>query len=130
MEHVTVVAEDKTGLLSDISGLLGRSHINISDIQASVHADVAVIQLNVDRFEDALRTLTEENYHVVADDAILVRIADRPGALAVIARSLSDARIDIRSMTVAQRLNGHSLVSIQCCDNAAARECLRDVLVK
>ncbi|HSY29422.1 MAG TPA: ACT domain-containing protein [Burkholderiaceae bacterium] len=130
MHHLTIVAEDRTGLLVELSALLGNNGINIADIQAKVHGADAIIQLDVDRHEDTLRVLAEEEFHVVADDSVLVRIADQPGALANLAKRLADEKIDIRAIRVVQRHANFSVISVNCDKNDAARDVLRDVLLR
>lgn len=130
MQHVTVIAEDRTGLIAELTAILAARGINIADIHAQLHGHDAVIQLDVDRFEDTLHALAEESFHVVSDDAVLLRLPDQPGALAGIAKSLADARIDIRSMTVVQRHDGYSVVAVGCNDNDAARGLLKGVVLR
>jgi hypothetical protein len=130
MHHLTIVAEDRTGLLVELSTLLGDNGINIADIQAQVHGADAIIQIDVDRHEDTLRVLAEDGFHVVADDSLLVRIADQPGALANLAKRLTDQVIDIRAIRVVQRHANFSVISVNCDKNDLAREVLRDVLLR
>jgi len=130
MHHLTIVAEDRTGLLVALSSLLADNGINISDIQAKVYGTDAVIHIAIDRLEDSLRVLTEEGYHVVNDNSVLVRVADQPGALANLARPLTAVQIDIRAIRVVQRHADFSVISIDCDNNDAAREVLRDILVR
>jgi hypothetical protein len=130
MHHLTIVAEDRTGLLVALGSLLADNGINISDIKAKVYGTDAVIQIDVDRHEDSLRVLTEEGYHVVNDNSVLVRMADEVGALAKLARPLTDAQIDIRAIRVVQRHANFLVISIDCDKNDAAREVLQDILVR
>jgi hypothetical protein len=130
MHHLTIVAEDRTGLLVALSSLLAEHGIDIADIKAKVHGANAVIQLEVDRHEDSLRVLTEDGYHVVADDSVLVQVADQPGALANLTRRLTDAHIDIRAIRLVQRHANCVVISIDCDRNADARTVLSDILVR
>ena len=130
MHHLTIVAADRTGLLVDLSSLLADSGIDISDIKAKVYGPNAVIQLEVDRHEDSLRVLTEDGYHVVTDDSVLVQVADQPGALASLTRRLTDAHIDIRAVRVVQRHANFVVISIDCDKNDEARSVLSDILVR
>lgn len=129
MPHLTIVAEDRTGLLSELSTLLGNKGINISDIRAKAYGADAIIQIEVDRHEDTLHILAEEDFHVVADDSLLLRVADQPGALAQIARRLADGQVDIRAVRVVQRHAGFSVISVNCDRNEVARRVLGDVVL-
>ena len=127
MKPITVIAADRTGLIAELTDILAARDINIGTLQAQLHGLDAVIQLTVDRYEDALHALAEENFHAVSDESVLLRIDDQPGALAGIAKTLAGQQIDIRALTVVQRHDGYSVVAVACSDNAAARALFRGV---
>jgi hypothetical protein len=130
MKQLTVIAADRTGLIAELSGILATKQINIGTIQAQLHGNDAVIHLTVDRYEDTLHALEEENFHVVSDESVVLRMADKPGALATIAKRLADHRIDIRSLTVVQRHDGSTVVAVASSDNGAARDLLRELCMR
>jgi hypothetical protein len=130
MHHLTIVAQNRSGLLVELSALLASNGINIADIEGKAHGADAIIQIDVDRHEDALRVLAEEQFHVVADDSLLVRIPDQPGELANIAKRLADEKIDISAIRVVQRHANFSVISVNCDKNDAARAVLQDVLLR
>ena len=129
MRHVTVIAEDRTGLLAELTGILAARQINIGNVDARSYGKDVVIHLNVEEYEQTIHALEQENFHVVADEAVLLRVVDKPGALAEIAKRLADQNIDIRTLSVVQRHDGYSVVAVSVCDIAAARNLLADVLV-
>lgn len=129
MKHVTVIASDRTGLIAELSGILAARGINIAGITAQKAGGDAVIHLEVDRYDDTVLALQEENFHVAAEEAVLVRIVDQPGALATLSRRLADHQIDIRSVTMVQRHQGYSVVAIIAGDTQSTRELLVDILV-
>ena len=129
MRHITVIAEDRTGLIAELTDLLARHQINIAALNAQLYGHDAVIHLEVDQYEKTIHALEEEQFRVVADEAVLLRIADQPGALAMASKRLAENNIDIRSMTVVQRHDGYTIVAVGCSDNAAARMVLADALV-
>ena len=47
MKQITIVAEDKVGLIADISYILGKAKINIETIMVEVYGGKAVINLTV-----------------------------------------------------------------------------------
>lgn len=129
MRHITVIAEDRTGLMAELTAVLARRDINIRGITTQLYGHDAVIHLQVDQYEQTIHALEEEAFHVVADEALLLRLVDAPGALAMASKRLADSNIAIRAMNLVQRHDGYSIVALSCNDNDAAKAVLADVLV-
>lgn len=129
IHNITVVAEDRVGLLAELTALLAKNNINITDLNIQTVGADALIRLGTDRCEDCLRVLSEENYHVVSENLILLRVVDQPGALALIAKRLAEQKVDIRSMIVVRRHQGFAVMGVSCCDNDLARSLLHDLLI-
>jgi hypothetical protein len=91
--------------------------------------DHGIVVLSVDRYDEALRALSDQGFRVITQDTLLVRLEDKPGALAAIAVRLKDAGLDLRSMHILRRDSGNTVASLVASDNAKAAEVLRDVLV-
>ncbi|WP_338847236.1 hypothetical protein V8J88_00775 [Massilia sp. W12] len=130
MSHITVIAEDRLGLMAELAEMLAARQIDITDISAKLYGADAVIHLQVDQYEAAIHALEESRFHVVTDDAVLLRIEDRPGGLATVAKRLADQQIAIRSMVVVQRQAGYSIVAVGTDDIPAVRTFLHDVVVQ
>jgi hypothetical protein len=64
---------------------------------------------------------------VVTEDAILVKLKNKPGALAQIARRFTDAGISLRSVRFIQRDNDFALVAISTDRSEAALALVADV---
>ena len=87
MKQITIVTEHSAGLLARISEILAANDINIESLDAETILDHGVAILTVDRYDEALAVLRDEGLPAVSEDAIVVRIADEPGALAKLSRS-------------------------------------------
>ncbi len=64
MKSITVVAEDKVGLLADISYVLAKTKINIESVNVDVISANAVINLGVRDPKKAKETLEAAGYKV------------------------------------------------------------------
>lgn len=131
MRRLTVITANQPGDLADITTALAAQHINVDDIEADGHGRRGVIVLTVESgtYDQALATLREQtHFQVFTEDALVVRVEDRPGALAEIATRFKDAAVNLRSMHIIERRNGDSLASIVADDRARAEELVRDVL--
>lgn len=130
MKQITILARKDPGELARVAGILGDAGVNIEEIDAERVEETGIIVLSVDRYDDAIRALHDRGLRVVTQDALVIRLEDRPGALATIARRLRDAGIDVRSMHILHRESGASLVSLVVTDQDTARRVLADVLVR
>ncbi|MEN9866217.1 MAG: hypothetical protein RL748_1807 [Pseudomonadota bacterium] len=130
MKHITVIAEDRLGLMAELTEILAARQIDICNISAKLYGQDAVIHLEVDQYEATIHALEEEQFKVVTDDAVLLRIEDKPGGLASVAKRLADHQIAIRAMTVVQRHEGYSIVAVGADDIAAVRNFMADVVVQ
>ncbi|MCH7890811.1 MAG: ACT domain-containing protein [Gemmatimonadetes bacterium] len=112
MKQITVVAESSPGLLAQVSEILAERGINIETLNAETVQDYGVVIFTVDRYDEALVALRDAGVPAVSEDAIIIRIADEPGALARISRRFHDAEIRLRSVRIIRRDAGHGLVAL------------------
>ena len=86
MKEIVIVTQNRAGLLADIAEILARHNINIETLDAEEVHDTAVIELTVDRYDEALQRLRDAGFDAVTEDAFLIRLKDEPGALARVAK--------------------------------------------
>lgn len=129
MKQLTVLVPNELGIAARLTSCLAKRGINIEEIDVESVADHGVVVLSVDRYDEALRVLSDAGFRVITQDTLLVRLEDKPGALAAVALRLKDAGLDLRSMHILRRDASSTTASLVCSDNALAAEVLRDVLV-
>lgn len=130
MKYIMIIKKDRKGLVAEISELLGKNTINIDSIDAHSEKGVAQIRLFTSDNDTALSILNESGYKAVPDENILVRIDDKPGALAQVSRTLSESSIDIRAITMIEQSEGANIVAIVTDQDDKARKILSHALVK
>lgn len=131
MKQLTIITSNQPGELADITSALAERGINVEDIEADGHGRRGVVVLTValDAYDLALRTLREHTgFQVFTEDALVVRVEDRPGALAEIATRFKAASVNLRSLHIIQRDDGFSLASIVADDRALAELLVRDII--
>ncbi len=74
MKSVTIVSEDRVGLLADISYILGKSSVNIEGIVAEVVGGKAVISLEVKDPRKTSEILSQNGYRTADPEAIVVKV--------------------------------------------------------
>ncbi|WP_395747080.1 ACT domain-containing protein [Prosthecobacter sp.] len=129
MKQLTVLVPNERGIAARLTACLAERGINIEEIDVESVEDHGVVVLSVDRYDEALRVLSEHGFRAITQDTLLVRLEDKPGALAAVALRLKDAGLDLRSMHILRRDASSTTASLVCSDNALAAEVLRDVLV-
>jgi len=130
VKQITIVAENRPGLLAEITQALANENINIEDVDAESHEKFAIMILQVDQYDLALQVIHQQlGLKAVSEDVILVRLRDKPGALAQLSRRFSDAGVDIRSIRIVQRGKDESIVAICTERTAEAMQLVKDILV-
>ncbi len=130
MHGITIVADDRVGLLADISYILGTTHINIETISISAVGGKAVITLLVKNPEKAGAVLKNNGFAVSPADVLFVRVEDRPGALAEIAKRLADNKINGENLTLVTKDGKMGIMSIAVDRVRKAKDVLKDCLVE
>ena len=128
MKQLTVLVPNRLGIAAEIATALAERSVNIDEIDIEQVEDHGLVVLSVDRYDEALRALHDCGFRVITQDALLIRLDDKPGALAGIAVRLKDAGLDVRSMHIVKRDGVNSLVSLVVNDNVKAAEILQDVV--
>ena len=100
MKQLTVLVPNQRGVAAEIASCLAERGVNIEEIDIEGVEDRGIIVLSVDRYDEALRALRDHGFRAITQDVLLVRLEDRPGALAAVAMRLKDAGIDLRSMHI------------------------------
>ena len=131
MRQISLILENRLGIVAELTELLARQAINIETIDAELAGRHVVVVLTVDDFDKANRIVRNFGaLQVLSEQALLVKLKDEPGALAKIARRFFDAGIGMHSIRIIQREHDYSLVAISADQLHAARELVGDVLIR
>ncbi len=128
MREITLVARDRVGLLADISELLAANDINVDTLSTETANSTAIVRLCVTGADKARGVLEKSGFKVMQNDVLVVRLDDKPGELAKIARSLSEEKINIRNVVMLSRNAGETLLGLHVSNYDAARATLKGYL--
>ena len=92
--QLLIQAEHKPGTLATICSELAKKAVNISAIMAA-HDQPGGIRLVATPHAGAKKVLESMQLPYREEDAIALRITDRPGALGKVTRKLADANINV-----------------------------------
>jgi len=121
MIQIDVELPDRPGELAKLAALLGDSEININAISAESGLGRTYMSLIVDQPAKARGILLKAGYGCFEKTVLVVRLPDRPKALATLARKLGDAGVDITSIIQLESIGGHAQLALGVDDLAKAR---------
>lgn len=128
MKAITIVSEDKIGLLADISYILSKNKINIETISANSLGGKAVIILTVAEPQKVIKVLGGSGYNNVTEDYLVVKLEDKPGELNKVAMLLAQNKINISNVHLLTRDGNHSLVALKVDKTRKAKALLGNLL--
>ncbi len=96
IQQLSVFSENRPGRLAKVTEIWGRKGINISAISVADAGEFGIIRMVVDKPEDAYGFLKKEGLAVSLDEVIGIKMSDEPGALANIAKTLSERDVNIK----------------------------------
>ncbi len=113
MKQITLVVDDKVGLLADVSYLLGRSKINIEAISAAMVGGKSIVTLTIKDSRRALEVLAANGYHCLEADSLVAKLDNKAGELAKMSRLLADNNVNIESVTMISQDDRVSIYSLR-----------------
>ncbi len=128
MKQITILVDDKVGVLADVSYLLGRSKVNIEAIAVGIVGPKAVVHLTVPNAVRALEVLKANGYQCLQSDLLVVKLANAPGELSKVSRLLADAGVNIESVSVLSQDSKLSLYAFKVDKPAKAVKMLQPYL--
>ncbi len=120
MTRIVIMARNEVGVIADISRALADASINIETISAKALGDKGVITLTTDDDDASLRVLTDAGFKASADDSLMLSLRDEPGALAKIAERFKEAGINIQTLHILDRREGHTTIAVSTDDRERA----------
>ena len=95
IKQVTVQLENRPGVLSTISEVLGEEHVNIRGISVTETADFSVVRFIADLPDKAYNVLSSHNFTARIKNVIAVEVPDHPGGLSAILKPFKENNINV-----------------------------------
>ena len=95
--QLTVSLKSQPGVLAQLARTLADARVNIVSLAASATSGRGKIRLIVNDPGTAKRALRRARYRVSEEPVFVVRLRNKPGALARVAGRLAKARVNIKS---------------------------------
>ena len=129
MKSVTIIADDKVGLLADISYVLGKAKINIESISVDVTGGKAVIGLILSDENRGKNVLEASGYNVGELNSIVIKLPDQSGELSRITTSLSKEGVNIQNVHMLSKDGKNTVISVVVDKPKRASTLLKDYLI-
>jgi hypothetical protein len=129
MKVLTIVADDKVGLLADISYILSKSRINIDSVNVDVVSGKAIITLSLSDVIRGKTVLEASGYSVEGGEAVIVQMPDPPGELNRITAMLSKESINIENVHTLSKDGKNTVLSIRTDKPKRAATVLKQYLI-
>lgn len=95
MKQLSVITENRIGALAEICDVLARLDVNIRTISGEGLGETGVVRIITDDNRSAQAALEKIGYHVLPTEILVLRLRDRPGELAKVAKRLANARVNV-----------------------------------
>lgn len=126
IKQLSVFVENKQGRLSEITGILQDTGVDIRALSLADTTDFGILRLIVDKEEAAEAALRGAGFTVSLTPVIAAGIADRPGGLAEAMAVLRDGGISVEYMyAFISRRKETAYVILRVDDNGRAAELLQ-----
>jgi len=112
MIQIDVDVPDRPGELAKLAAILGATGINIDAISAESAGGRSYMSLIVNQPMQAREALMKNGYASAMRTVLVVRLDDKPGALASLARKLGDSGVDVVSLIHLGTVGGHAQIAL------------------
>lgn len=112
VEQISVFLENKTGRLSEVTGILSKAGVNIRALALADTSDFGVLRLIVDTKERAVQALKDHGFTVRKTEVVAAEVEDRPGGLHRILDILNGKNVNVEYMYAYVRQSGKNAVMI------------------
>jgi len=95
VKQLSIFVENKPGKLVEALETLGNADVDLRALSLADTSDFGILRIIVNKPDIALEVLEEAGFLVKLNNVLAVVIGDRPGGLASVVRTLSEANVNI-----------------------------------
>lgn len=106
LEQIAIFLENKAGRLAEITQILAEHGINIRAMSLADTADFGILRLIVNDTDRACQVLRDAGFTVGRTEVVVVAVPDRPGGLASVLKTLTEAELNVEYMYAFSQKSG------------------------
>jgi len=110
--QLTVGWQNRPGELANFCEALAEAEVNIIAMATAEAGEYGAVRVLVDDVATAREVFREQGVAHTSIEVLVVELGNQPGALARVARSLSDRRIIIEYFYASAPLGGHAVIGV------------------
>jgi hypothetical protein len=129
MPSVFVVAEERTGLLSDVSYILGKEGVRMQDLGIEVAGGKAVVSLTVRDPQKARDVLRNNGFDIISKGAVLLKLPEYYKKMEDVKRALESEKIFLKDWKLISGSDEKGIVAIHVDKPRKAIKLLCDFLI-
>jgi hypothetical protein len=120
VEQISVFLENKSGRLSEVTGILAENGVNIRALALADTSDFGVLRLIVDEKEKAVSVLKDNGFTVGKTQVVAVEVEDQPGGLHRILEIIKSNDLNVEYMYAYVKHTAKNAIMIFRFDNVTA----------
>jgi len=120
VEQISVFLENKSGRLSEVTGILAENRVNIRALALADTSDFGVLRLIVDDKEKAVSVLKDNGFTVGKTQVVAVEVEDQPGGLHRILEIIKSNDLNVEYMYAYVKHTAQNAIMIFRFDNVTA----------
>ena len=125
MRQFEISVENKIGCLAKVTNALSMGRINLKAIATDNKETGGVIKIVTDDEEVTRDILKEAGFEFKEHEIVPVRLMDKPGEMAKVAKAMSNLNINIESVFLMDRDQGTAHIAFKVDDLQKAKELLK-----
>ncbi len=127
LKQISVFLENKSGQLLQIVNVLAEHDIDLRALSIAEAQDYGVLRAIVDKPDETLALLREQEWLCSANEVLAVMVPDEPGSLTRILNVLADNDVNmVYTYAFLSGVEGKACIVLRVDDNAAAEKLLRN----
>ena len=126
VRQISIFVENQTGLLSEVTTLLGSEGVNLRALSIADTSDFGILRIIVEDVDKASQILRDHGDTYTVTEVLAVKMKDEAGGLAEILKVLAEAGIALEYAYAFLLQNaGEACLVVRVEDNAAAEAALK-----
>jgi len=113
IKQVSVFLENKSGRLSEVTGILGNAGINISAFTIADTSDFGILRLIVSDPDKAKEILKQNNFSAQTTEVLLAKTSNEPGSLTRLLKTINEGGSFIEYMYAFSMENDTAVIVIR-----------------
>ncbi len=124
MKQFSIEIKNRVGELARVAEIMAESAINIVAIASESAGARPMIHIVTADHDSARKALAKSGRDFKEQDILVIRVLDRPGELAKVARRLAREAVNVESIYIFGKVRGHTEFALAVDDLAKAKKIL------